>query len=137
MNKEEIKPIIAEMKEILNKYPDRQLEILLYVFGRDNLMRIINEPTYEQLQRENQQLKEKYLEYKKDFFEANDMLFEFQTKNKQLKSTLEEIREYIKEELKRLETTNDKITHCLSYQDLIDEYNNISQIIDKGVNNEL
>ena len=75
--------------------------------------------------------------FRNDFETKMYMLGRLEEENQQLKSTLEEIREYIKEELKRLETTNDKITHCLSYQDLIDEYNNISQIIDKGVNNEL
>lgn len=61
---EEIKEITRQLKEILNKYPNRQLEILLYVFGRDNLMDMINEPTYEELQQENHRLKERvaYLE---------------------------------------------------------------------------
>ena len=56
MNKEEI---INQLKEILNKYPDKQREILLYIFGRDNLIKMINEPTYEELLKENKQLKEK------------------------------------------------------------------------------
>ena len=83
----------------------------------------------ENIIKENQQLKEK------DLIIAME-LEKLQTKNQQLISTLEEIREYIKEELKGLETTTDKITHCLSYQDLIDEYNNVLQIIDKGVKSE-
>lgn len=61
---EEIKEMTRQLKEILNRYPDKKLEILLYVFGRNNLMEIINEPTYEELLEENQRLKDKLEWYK-------------------------------------------------------------------------
>ena len=51
--------VINQLKEIINKYPDKKQEILLYIFGRDNLVKMINEPTYEQLQQENQQLQQR------------------------------------------------------------------------------
>ena len=49
MNKDEI---MNKLKKILKKYPDKQREILLYIFGRDNLIKMINEPTYEELKEE-------------------------------------------------------------------------------------
>ena len=49
MNKDEI---MNQLKKILKKYPDKQREILLYIFGRDNLIKMINEPTYEELKEE-------------------------------------------------------------------------------------
>ena len=68
MNKDEI---MNQLKEILNKYPDKQREILLYIFGRDNLIKMINEPTYEELQQENKQLKDNWNELKK-WLEENE-----------------------------------------------------------------
>ena len=68
MNKEEI---MNQLKKILNKYPDKQREILLYIFGRDNLIEMINEPTYEELQQENKQLKDNWNELKK-WLEENE-----------------------------------------------------------------
>lgn len=55
---EEVTNAVTQIKGLLNKYPDKTLEILQYVFGKDTIMKIINRPTYEELQQENQQLKE-------------------------------------------------------------------------------
>ena len=55
--KEEIKEMVIQVKEILNKYPEKQLEILEYLFGKDYLMKIINKPTYEQLETNWKELK--------------------------------------------------------------------------------
>lgn len=99
MNKE-IKEITSQLKEILNKYPDRQLEILLYVFGRDNLMNMINEPTYEELQQENQILKEQLKDennYHNEAVKWYKESFDIEQERIKYKSVLDEIREYIKE----------------------------------------
>lgn len=93
---EEIKNITVQLKEILNKYPNRQLEILLYVFGRDNLMNMINEPTYEELQQENQQLKERHYLIQGGRGNCKTLVLMLQKENEQYKSVLDEIREYIK-----------------------------------------
>lgn len=55
---EEVTNAVSQLKGLLNKYPDKKLEILQYVFGKDTIMKIINRPTYEELEQENQQLKE-------------------------------------------------------------------------------
>ena len=89
--------IINQLKEILNKYPDRQLEILLYVFGRDNLMRIVNEPTYEQLQQENKQLKEE-LKYTVPIVEHNKIVSKKLKEIRQLKEEKEELKKYLEDD---------------------------------------
>lgn len=55
MNKE-VKEIGRELKEILEKYPNRQKEILCYIFGEDTIREIIGKPTYEELQQKANQL---------------------------------------------------------------------------------
>lgn len=55
---EEVTNAITQLKGLLNKYPDKTLEILQYVFGKDTIMKIINRPTYEELEQENKRLKE-------------------------------------------------------------------------------
>ena len=121
---EEIKEIISQLKEILNRYPDKQLEILLYVFGRNNLMEIINEPTYEELLEENQQLKDEletskqYEDYYKDLCDKA-----LKTGGKYI-SVTKEIREYI---------VND-IQHC-TYGE-VPKYQDLLQILDKVGSND-
>lgn len=55
---EELKEIVYQLKDILNKYPRQRYEILKYVFGKENLMRIIEDNTLIKLEQENQRLKE-------------------------------------------------------------------------------
>lgn len=55
MNKE-LKEIGKQLKEILEKYPNRQKEILFYIFGEDTIREIINKPTYEELEQELEKL---------------------------------------------------------------------------------
>lgn len=85
------------------------------------------------LLQENQQLKESYCNRTDCSGRLHDSR-KYPSVKQQLylyKSVLDEIREYIKEQLKELESQNDKITHCLSYQDLIDEFKDLLQILDK------
>lgn len=55
---EEVTNAVSQLKGLLNKYPNKTLEILQYVFGKDIILKIINKPTYEDLQQENKRLKE-------------------------------------------------------------------------------
>ena len=48
MNKE-LKEMGKQLKEILDKYPHRQKEILFYIFGEDTIRKIVNKSTYEEL----------------------------------------------------------------------------------------
>ena len=52
----ELKEIGKQLKEILDKYPSRQKEILFYIFGEDNIKEILNKPTYEELEEKVNQL---------------------------------------------------------------------------------
>ena len=58
MNKE-LKEIGKQLKEILDKYPNRQKEILFYIFGEDTIRKLVNKPTYEELEKEVERLKER------------------------------------------------------------------------------
>lgn len=55
MNKE-VKELFKQVREILDKYPSRQTEILFYIFGEDTIKEILNKPTYEELQAKVNQL---------------------------------------------------------------------------------
>lgn len=52
----ELKELGKQIIEILDKYPDRKLEILEYILGEDTLREIIGKPTYEELQQKVNQL---------------------------------------------------------------------------------
>lgn len=123
---EEVKQMTIQLKEILNKYPNKQIEILTYVFGKDNLTKIINHPTYDELQQENQQLKLDYELYKDNHIYKN---YEVETKNntiKQLEEVIEEVREYIN----RVEFT-DYIPNTKNYMRLMKIKCDLLQILDK------
>ena len=109
------------------KHCGEHFELLMGGRGHSKTKQII-----EQLQRENQQLKEKYLEYKKDFYEANDMLFEFQTKNKQLKERVEQL-ELILEEIRDYINNNRVIVSDEMYFKYTMVGKDLLQIIDKSM----
>ena len=55
----ELKEMGKQLKEILDKYPNKQKEILFYIFGEDTIRKIVNKPTYEELEKEVERLKER------------------------------------------------------------------------------
>ncbi len=55
---DELKEMGKQLKEILDKYPNRQKEILFYIFGEDTIREIIGKPTYEELQQKVNQLEQ-------------------------------------------------------------------------------
>ena len=72
MNKE-VKEMSAQVREILDKYPNRQKEILCYIFGEDTIREIIGKPTYEELQQKVNQLEStlnEVKEWKEEFGDA-------------------------------------------------------------------
>ena len=87
MNKDEI---MNQLKKILKKYPDKQREILLYIFGRDNLIKMINEPTYEELLKENKELKLELSGYRQAILNNKEMLG-LKEDNDKLKKQLEDM----------------------------------------------
>lgn len=62
---EEVKKLFKQVREILDKYPNRQKEILFYIFGEDTIRKIVNKPTYEELQQKINQLETNRDELKK------------------------------------------------------------------------
>lgn len=105
MNKDEI---INQLKKILKKYPDKQREILLYIFGRDNLIKMINEPTYEELLKENQELKLELSGYRQAILEDKDMLG-LKEENQELKKQLEDANEQISYLRRSIERKEERI----------------------------
>lgn len=71
MNKE-VKEMSAQVREILDKYPNRQKEILCYIFGEDTIREIIGKPTYEELQQKVKHLEANWDELK-GWLKANDI----------------------------------------------------------------
>ena len=135
MNKEEIK----HFKSLLRQGSLRHMNILLDDKFQKELLNIIK--NYEKLQTENQQLKLDYELYKDNHTYKN---YEVERKDitiKQLKSTLEEIREYINNYdvfkefsfplMKREEENQVKSSIDYEFQTTIKK--NLLQIIDKGV----
>lgn len=88
---EEVTNAITQLKELLNKYPDKKLEILQYVFGKDTIMKIINRPTYDELEQENQQLKENNMSMQEEMVRT-------WKKADKYKEVIEEVKEYINHE---------------------------------------
>jgi hypothetical protein len=54
----EVKELFRQVREILDKYPHRQTEILFYIFGEDTIKEILNKPTYGELEQKVKQLEE-------------------------------------------------------------------------------
>ena len=91
MNKEELKEMGRELKEILGKYPNRQKEILFYIFGEDTIREIIGKPTYEELKQKVNQLETNRDEVIKELkkFKNNAWSLTFYTKIEEFIEILE------------------------------------------------
>ena len=113
---EEVTNTITQLKGLLNKYPDKTLEILQYVFGKDTILKIINKPTYEDLQQENKQLKE-------DKFKLQARADRYKWKLDLCEEVIEEVREF---------TGSEEMYNC-SFEE---ETNKLLQILDKVKGNK-
>lgn len=74
MNKEELKEMGRELKEILEKYPNRQKEILFYIFGEDTIRELIGKPTYEEPQPKVNQLEKGICIEKGDYINGDKIV---------------------------------------------------------------
>ena len=84
---EELTNTIIQLRELLNKYPNKTLEILQYVFGKDTLEEIANKSISEKnttIFIDTQDMEERYgEELYKEYLE---------NENKKLKEVIEEVR---------------------------------------------
>ena len=71
---------------------------MLYIFGRDNLIKMINEPTYEELLKENKELKLELSGYRQAILNDKEMLG-LKQENQKYKEVIDKLKNKTKENI--------------------------------------